>query len=71
VGGDYVFGYPLTDRAVMQLPNGKKLTVKVNRRSGSVPSITAVRLNGKSMPVRSVGHKQLLQGGVLELDVVR
>jgi len=71
VGGDYVFGYPLVDRAALHLPNGKRLTVNVNRRSGSVPSIMAVRLNGKSMPVRSVGHKQLLQGGVLEFDVVR
>ena len=71
VGGDYVFGYPLVDRAAIRLPNGKKLTVKVNRRSGAVPMITGVRLNGKALPVRSVSHRALLQGGVLEFDVVR
>lgn len=32
-GGEYVFGYPLIDDAVIQLPNKKQLQVKVVRRS--------------------------------------
>jgi hypothetical protein len=36
-----------------------------------VPAITAVRFNGRAIPVKSIGHKTLLQGGVLEMDVVR
>jgi len=71
VGGDYVFGFPLTDRAVIRLPNGKTLTVRVNRKSGAVPAITAVRFNGRAIPVKTIGHKTLLQGGLLEMDVVR
>jgi predicted alpha-1,2-mannosidase len=71
VGGEYVFGYPLTDRAVIRLPNGKTLTVRVNRKSGAVPAITAVRFNGRAIPVKTIGHKTLLQGGLLEMDVVR
>jgi putative alpha-1,2-mannosidase len=71
VGGDYVFGYPLTDRAAIRLPNGKTLTVRVNRKSGAVPAITAVRFNGRAIPVKTIGHKTLLQGGLLEMDVVR
>lgn len=71
VGGDYVFGYPLADRAVIRLPNGKTLTVRVNRKSGPVPAITAVRFNGRAIPVKSIGHNALLQGGLLEMDVVK
>jgi putative alpha-1,2-mannosidase len=66
--GEYVFGYPLIDNAVFQLPNKKKLQVKVTRRLNGKPAfITGVKLNGKTIPVLSVTHKQLMQGGVLEM----
>jgi predicted alpha-1,2-mannosidase len=68
--GEYVFGYPLIDHAVIQLPNKKQLQVKVVRRSFKKASgIEWVRFNGKEIPVRSVTHQQLLQGGVLEMIV--
>ncbi len=69
-GGEYVFGYPLINHAVIQLPNQKQLQVKVIRRSVKKSTgIEKVKLNGKEMPVRSVTHQQLLHGGILELTV--
>ncbi|WP_407525015.1 GH92 family glycosyl hydrolase [Lacibacter sp. MH-610] len=69
-GGEYVFGYPLIDDAVIQLPNKKQLQVKVVRRSVKKASgIERVRFNGKEIPVRSITHQQLMQGGVLEMIV--
>ena len=69
-GGEYVFGFPLIDDAVIQLPNKKQLQVKVFRRSVKKSSgIERVKLNGKEIPVRSITHQQLMQGGVLEMVV--
>jgi predicted alpha-1,2-mannosidase len=69
-GGEYFFGYPLIDKAVIHLPNKKQMQVKVTRRSGTKESgIERVVLNGKPVPVRSITHQQLLQGGLLELLV--
>ncbi len=68
--GEYVFGFPLIDNAVIQLPNKKQLQVKVVRRSVKKASgIERVRFNGKEIPVRSITHQQLMQGGVLEMIV--
>jgi predicted alpha-1,2-mannosidase len=65
--GEYVFGYPLVKHAALQLPGNKKLDIIVTRRkAGTAPRISMVRLNGKEIPVRSVTHRQLLQGGRLE-----
>jgi predicted alpha-1,2-mannosidase len=69
-GGEYVFGYPLTDAATIRLPNGKKLLLNVTRRKSKGPAgIASVNWNGKSIPVRSITHGQLLDGGRLEMIV--
>jgi predicted alpha-1,2-mannosidase len=67
---EYVFGFPLINNAIIQLPNKKQLQVKVIRRSVKKSAgIEKVKLNGKEMPVLSITHQQLLQGGLLELTV--
>jgi hypothetical protein len=46
------------------------LQLKVIRRSvKKSSSIESVKLNGKSIPVRSITHQQLLNGGLLEMVV--
>lgn len=67
--GEYVFGYPLVDRAVIALPGGRQLTVKVNRTCGVTPGLKSVRLNGKTHALPSVSHWEVLMGGVLEMEV--
>ena len=68
--GEYVFGFPMIDDAIIQLPNKKQLRIKVIRRSVKKSSgIEKVKLNGKELPVRLITHQQLLQGGLLEMVV--
>ena len=64
--GEYVFGYPLINTAVIQLPNKKQLQIqvkKLNRKNKE--GIASVQFNGKTIPVTFITHNQILQGGNL------
>jgi predicted alpha-1,2-mannosidase len=67
--GAYVFGYPLVNNAVIQLPGGKKMTIKTKGDLVKDPArksyISKVFLNGKEIPVKQLSHQQLLNGGEL------
>jgi putative alpha-1,2-mannosidase len=68
--GEYVFGYPLVNKATILMPNKKKLRIRVNKLiEKNDKGIESVLLNGKSIPVVSIGHQQLLQGGKLVYNV--
>ncbi len=68
--GDYVFGYPLVDGARLKLPNGKMLNIQVKRtHTPARIGIQRVMFNGRQMEVKSISHKQLLQGGTLVYTV--
>jgi predicted alpha-1,2-mannosidase len=69
--GEYVFGYPLLNEANIKLTNNKSLIIKVNKtkKQGEAARIHKITLNGKSIPVLSISHKEILQGGVLVMDV--
>ncbi|MBM3431610.1 MAG: glycoside hydrolase family 92 protein [Bacteroidetes bacterium] len=65
-GGEYLFGYPLIRKATMQLPNKKTLRFEVKKeKKQGPPHITRVEWNGRSIPVRSIQHSELLKGGTL------
>jgi predicted alpha-1,2-mannosidase len=67
--GEYVFGYPLVDGAIIKLPNGKKLTITTHRTSnGKARGIQKVTLNGRPLKT-SVRHEDLLKGGRLDYFV--
>ncbi len=69
--GEYVFGYPLLSEATIKLPNNKSLIIKVNKtkKLGEASRIYKIMLNGKSIPLVSINHKDILQGGVLVMDI--
>jgi predicted alpha-1,2-mannosidase len=69
--GDYVFGYPLLKEANIKLPNNKSLLIKVNKikKQGEAARIYKITLNGKSIPVLSIKHEDMLKGGLLVMDV--
>ena len=68
--GEYVFGYPLLKKATILMPNKKKLRIRVNKLGGkNDKGIESVLLNGKLIPVVSISHQQLLQGGKLVYNV--
>ena len=69
--GMYVFGYPQVTQTTITLPNQKKLNIKVAKikKPGQPASIYKVELNGKPMPIDAIGHKDLINGGLLKLYV--
>jgi predicted alpha-1,2-mannosidase len=69
--GNYVFGMPFINNATLQLPYGKKLRIQVQGPSDYTKrkQLVAVTLNGKKLPLTSITHQQLLQGGTLTYTV--
>jgi putative alpha-1,2-mannosidase len=64
--GEYVIGYPLVDRAELDLPNGKKLSIQSIGKRHANAWVSECRLNGKRIATNHLTHEQLLQGGKLE-----
>lgn len=67
--GEYVFGTPLVEEAVLQLPGQKQLVVKARNFGKNAPYIQQVTLNGKPYANTYLTHATLLQGGVLEFTM--
>jgi predicted alpha-1,2-mannosidase len=69
--GVYMFGLPFINEATLQLPNGKLLNIQVKGPANQAHrnKITAIHFNGKSIPVHSITHQQLLAGGKLIITV--
>jgi predicted alpha-1,2-mannosidase len=64
-GGQYVFGSPMTDEAIITLPSKRKMTIRANNRSMENIYIQSVRLNGKPYNKTYISHATLLNGGTL------
>ena len=65
--GNYIFGFPLVKNATIQLPNKKLLQIKVTgNKEGANAFIKSIKFNGVVIPIKSITHRQLLQGGILE-----
>ena len=64
--GEYVFGFPLVQEATITLPTNRKIHFKT---AGNIKTpgayIQKVEWNGKEIPVHSISHDQLIQGGTL------
>ncbi len=68
--GEYIFGLPLVEQAIIQLPNKKTLHIKVNKsKSNRQNSIQSIQFNHKTIPVHSIKHQQILAGGLLEINL--
>jgi len=63
VSGNYVFGTPLFDRAVVHLESGKELEVIARRTSPRDIYIQSVTLNGKPHPQVWFKHSEIVNGG--------
>lgn len=69
VSDEYVFGFPFIKEGIIQLPNKKKIQVQVIKVNKKGNGIASVFLNGKSIPVHSISHQQLMLGGKLTFYV--
>lgn len=65
VNGEYVFGSPIVDKAVIHLENGKKFIIKAKNNSEKNIYIQNVTLNRKFLKNNFITYKDLLNGGNL------
>lgn len=65
----YVLGSPLFPEARIHLPNGRTFRVRANGNSATRKYIRAARLNARTHSRTWIGHKDLLGGGELSLDM--
>ena len=62
---EYVVGRPFIDRATLNLPNGRKFTVRAEGLSDDNPYVGSVTLNGRPLDRSVVTHEQIMAGGEL------
>ncbi len=62
----YVFGSPLHKEATINLPNGRKFTVKAANNSKENIYIQSVTLNGRPYEKSFITHGDIIKGGILE-----
>ncbi|MDR0507526.1 MAG: GH92 family glycosyl hydrolase [Dysgonamonadaceae bacterium] len=67
----YVIGSPVFEKASIQLGNGKTFTVKCLNYSPDNFYIQSAKLNGKEWNKAWLNHKDLIDGGILELTMGR
>ncbi len=67
--GAYVLGSPLHEEATLHFPNGKSFTVKANNNGPGNLYIQSARLNGSPYEKSFITHRDLLNGGILELEM--
>jgi predicted alpha-1,2-mannosidase len=67
--GQYVFGSPVVDGATIQLPQNKKMVIRVKNNAKGNLYIRSVLLNGKPYNKTFIDHELLVAGGVLEFTM--
>lgn len=62
---EYALGRPFVDRAALNLPNGKRFTVRAVGLSDAAPYVARVTLNGKPLTRAFLKHDEIVAGGEL------
>lgn len=63
--GKYVFGSPMLDKVVINLPGNKKFIIKAENNSPQNIYIRSISLNGEIIDRNYISHDELMSGGVL------
>lgn len=69
VAGQYELGFPLFDRAVICLPNGKEFVIETRHLSDENSYIRRAELNGTSLDSLHLLHSDIIKGGKLILTM--
>lgn len=69
VEGNYVFGTPMFPKAIINLPEGKKFTILAPGLSDKRIYVQSAKLNGKPLEQVYISHKDIINGGTLELTM--
>ena len=67
--GEYVFGSPTIDKAIIKLPNNKTFTIIAKNNSPKNIHIQSVSLNGKSYSDFFIRHTDIIAGGELVFEM--
>jgi putative alpha-1,2-mannosidase len=59
----------LFDKAVIQLPGNKQLTIRVKKESAGAMYISHILWNGAPLQERFISHEAIQQGGVLDITL--
>jgi predicted alpha-1,2-mannosidase len=62
---EYVIGRPFVERATLNLPNGKRFTVRAEGLADANPYVGSVTLNGKPLTRSVLRHEEIMAGGEL------
>ncbi|MDR3142989.1 MAG: GH92 family glycosyl hydrolase [Tannerellaceae bacterium] len=68
-GGEYIFGSPIIDEAILNIGNNKKFIIKAINNSKENKYIQSVRLNGRSYSKTYIKHTDITAGGILEFEM--
>lgn len=66
---EYVLGSPMFKKITLNLENGKKFTIDAAANSRENLYIKSATLNGKSYTANFIRHSDLVNGGVLKLEM--
>ena len=69
VSCEYVIGAPQIEEITLNLPNGRKFTVKAHGLSEENKYVERVSLNGLPVEGYTIPHQRMLEGGVLEFNM--
>ncbi|KQZ25869.1 GH92 family glycosyl hydrolase [Duganella sp. Root1480D1] len=62
---EYVIGRPFVDKATLNLPNGKRFTIRAEQLSAVNAYVGSVTLNGKALARTFLRHEDIMAGGEL------
>ncbi|TGV04615.1 GH92 family glycosyl hydrolase [Flavivirga rizhaonensis] len=68
-GGDYVFGSPIIDEAILNVGNSKTLKIIAKNNSVNNKYIQGILLNGEDYTKSYISFKDLKAGGTLEFEM--
>ena len=69
MGGEYVFGSPIVDQAILLLPSGSTFRINVLNNSVENKYIQSITLNAKPYIKSFITHHDMMVGGILEMKM--
>jgi predicted alpha-1,2-mannosidase len=67
--GEYVMGSPMFKKITITLENGKQFIIKANNNDSNNVYVQKATLNGQAYTKTFLRHEDLVNGGVLELNM--
>lgn len=69
VSGEYVFGSPLVDQAIIVLPSGSTFRINVTDNSKENIYIQSITLNAKPYTKSYINHHDIMVGGIMNIKM--